>query len=78
MDDKLVNDLKFLYHNRSDTIDQFMEEALSLFDQHLNERLGDYQETTLEQATQYFKGEMATVLLKTRKQYRKESDHHAW
>lgn len=76
-EDELITDLKFLFHNRSDTVDQFMEEALSLFDQHLNKRLADYQERTLKNATQYFQGEMATILLKTRQDYRKEAKKNA-
>lgn len=82
-ENKLVTDLRFLYENRSDTVDQFLEEALALFEDHLNEKIADYQDRVLEESTQYFKGEIATVLLKTRRQYRKEqavktSDHHAW
>lgn len=71
---ELIADLKFLYYNRSDTVDLFLDEALSLFDSHVNERLAQYQERILNESTRYFQGELAGVLVRTRRSYRQESE----
>jgi hypothetical protein len=70
--EELIADLKFIYHNRSDTFDLFLDEILPLIDYHVNESLGLYQERVLNEATNYFQGEIAGVLLRTRRDYRQE------
>jgi len=71
---ELIADLKFLYYNRSDTVDQFLDEATALFDTHIAERISIYQERVLNESTRYFQGELAGVLMRTRRSYRDESN----
>lgn len=67
-EDELEKDLRFLYHNRSDTADLFVEEAIPVIKYHVNQVMAAYQEKLLEELTQYLKGEIAGVILRTRRE----------
>lgn len=64
----LTTDLKFLYHNRADHVDLFVEEALPMIKYHINEVMVKYQEKLLANLTNYMKGEVAGVILRTRQE----------
>jgi len=67
-EDELEVDLKFLYHNRTDTVDQFIDEAIPLIKYHVNEVMIRYQDRLLEDLTGYLKGEIAGVILRVRRE----------
>jgi hypothetical protein len=80
----LETDLKFLYHNRTDTVDQFIDEAIPVIKYHVNQVMTTYQDRLLEELTDYMRGEIAGVILRVRRETvhpkKQEADggHHAW
>jgi hypothetical protein len=67
-EDELIADLKFLYHNRTDTVDLFIEEAIPLIKYHINEVMVKYQDRLMDDLTNSLKGEIAGVILRTRRE----------
>lgn len=67
-EDELTTDLKFLYHNRSDTVDLFIEEAIPVMKYHINQVMVAYQEKLMETLTNSLHGEIAGIILRTRRE----------
>lgn len=67
-EDELTTDLKFLFHNRTEHIDQFIEEAIPMIKYHINEVMVKYQDKLMNDLTNSLKGEIAGVILRTRKE----------
>lgn len=67
-EDELDKDLRFLYHNRSDTADQFVDEAVPMIKYHVNEVVARYQERLLDELTEYMRGEIAGIILRVRRE----------
>lgn len=64
---ELTIDLKFLYHNRSDTVDLFIEEAIPVMKYHINKVMVEYQERLMETLTNSLRGEIAHIIVNTRR-----------
>lgn len=77
-EDELDKDLRFLYHNRSDTVDLFIEEAIPIIKYHINEVMVRYQDRLLADLTNSLKGEIAGILLRTRRETIYEKPHVDW
>lgn len=67
-EDELEKDLRFLFHNRSETVDQFVDEAIPVFKYHANQVMASYQESLLENLTNSLKGDIAGIILRTRRE----------
>lgn len=67
-EDELDADLRFLYHNRTDTVDQFVEEAIPVIKYHVNEVIAKYQDKLLSELTNHIQGEIAGVILRVRRE----------
>lgn len=65
--DELDKDLRFLYQNETETVDQFIEAATDLIVSYLNDGMEHYQEYLMEELPMYFKGEIAGVILRARR-----------
>jgi hypothetical protein len=66
--DELEKDLRFLYHNRTDTVDLFVDEAIPVFKYHLNELVARYQEQLLADLTSSLSGEIAGIIMRSRRE----------
>lgn len=66
-EDELEKDLRFIYHNRNDTVDQFLDEATSVMKYHLNEMMVRYQEGLLNDLTSSLRGEILDVIVRSRR-----------
>lgn len=66
-EEELDKDLRFLFHNRSDTVDQFVEEAIPVFKYHLNKIMDEYQDGLLDDLTENLRGEIVNVMIRTRR-----------
>lgn len=67
-EDELDKDLRFLFHNRSETVDQFVEEAIPVIKYHVNQVIGQYQERLLDELSSYLRGEIAGVMLRVKRE----------
>ena len=67
-EDELETDLRFLFHNRSETVDQFVEEAIPVIKYHVNQVMARYQDRLLPELTNYLAGEIAGVILRVRRE----------
>lgn len=67
-EDELTTDLKFLFHNRTETVDLFIEEAIPMIKYHINEVMVKYQDKLMADLTNSIKGEIAGVILRTRRE----------
>lgn len=66
-EEELETDLKFLLMHHSDTAEHFVQEAIPVIKYHLNLAMADYQEKLLENLTWSLKGEIAGIILRTRR-----------
>lgn len=67
-EDELEKDLRFVYQNRSDTVDQFIEEMIPIFKYHANEVMAAYQDKLLDGLTESLRGEIAGIILRMRRE----------
>lgn len=66
-EDELATDLKFLYHNRSDTVDQFIEEATAVMRYHLNQAVANYQYSLHEDLKRQISNEILQIIVRSEK-----------
>lgn len=71
-------DLKFLYHNRSDTSDQFVEQGLALIKNHVNEAMLNYQMQLIEDLSTQMRGEIVNIIVRNKRQSIVEESDDEW
>ena len=76
--DALEADLKFLYNNRSDHVDQFVEEGIALFKSHLHDAMHNYQTQLLEDMSRHLRNEVLNVIVRSRREAVVEDIQDEW
>lgn len=77
-EDELEKDLRFLFNTRSETTDQFIEEAIPVIKYHLNQAMSKYQESLLKDLTFHMKNEIISVIVRSKRETIVEDDNDEW
>jgi hypothetical protein len=66
-EDELATDLKFIYNNRADTADLFIDEIIPVMKYHIARVMENYQDRLMNSLTNSLQGEIAGIILRTRR-----------
>lgn len=81
-EEDLETDLRFLFHNCTETADQFVDEAIPVIKYHVNQVMASYQDKLLDALTDQIRGEIAGIVLRVRRETvvvkDGEDGHKAW
>lgn len=67
-EEELEKDLRFLFHNRSDTADQFIGEAIPIIKYYLNQAMSQYQEDLVNDLSLHLKNEVIGVIMRNKRE----------
>lgn len=73
-EDALETDIKFLMHNRSETDEQFIDEAIALIKTHMRTALAQYQVQLIDDLSRHLRDEVVNVVVRSKF----ETDTHDW
>ena len=67
-EEELEKDIRFALQTKWETDDHLVDELIPIIRYHQNEAMAKFQEKMLEDITQYFKGELAGVIMRSRRE----------
>lgn len=66
-EDELEKDLRFIWNNRSETEDQFLEEIVPTIKYHLNEAMARYQLSMIDDISRQLKNEVVGIVVRSKR-----------
>lgn len=77
-EEELEKDLRFIWNNRSETEDQFLEELIPTIKYHLNEAMARYQVRLINDLGRQLKNEVIGIVVRNKRGTIVEEDDNEW